>query len=107
MGGTSAIANLDGHLGGILDIAISRDGSRLLSCGYDCTIVVWDLTSRTAASTIKRYSGVVQSLDVSPDGRNMAASGQDKRGVIWHSEPWNAEKRAVEPPRPTQAADEF
>lgn len=76
--------NLDldtgGHLAFVKDIAFSPDGELLLSASDDKTIRVWDWRSGVTLRIIRGEIGAgnegrIFALDVSPDGRTVAAGG--------------------------------
>lgn len=68
------------HPGGATTVVFSRDGSKLLSAGYDGTIRFWDLRSGRRSDILGRAHGTIWTLDLSPDGSRVAAAGED--GVI-------------------------
>ena len=45
---------LEGHSDGILDMAVSRDEKKMVSCGWDKQIIEWDLENK---KKIKTYNG--------------------------------------------------
>lgn len=72
----------EGHTGDILDVAFSRDGTRLVSTSCDQSIRLWDITSGTAVVIIPNCSWRVA---FSNDG-NFVASGADD----WTVRVWDA-----------------
>jgi WD40 repeat protein len=64
--------------GGATSLAFSRDSRLLFTAGYDGRVDVWDL--RTGRQNVESQvaAGTIWSLDISPDGRRLAASGEDK-----------------------------
>jgi len=72
-------AVLSGHNGMGLSIAVSPDGSRLVSGGGDQTLHLWDLAHRQLLLTI-RFPAPVTAVAISQDGRHIAVGLQD--GVI-------------------------
>ena len=50
---------LAGHTGGVVDLAISHDGSRLVSGSWDGTAVVWDLATKSAVATLGDHENAV------------------------------------------------
>ncbi|MGW0869243.1 WD40 repeat domain-containing protein [Streptomyces sp. NPDC002740] len=78
--------------GGVHAVGFSPDG-RLLACGSDRTVILWDVTdparpTRCAAVAHHRrpwLSGPVGAVVFSPDGRLLAtgSSGDKNTGVLW------------------------
>ncbi len=66
---------LEGHTAGVLALALTPDGSRLVSAGRDRTIRVWDPAD--PASSRRIDAGIeVLCLAVSPDGKRVYAGGR-------------------------------
>jgi DNA-binding SARP family transcriptional activator len=68
----TAVLKADQPLEGV---TTSADGSRVVASGTAGTIYVWDTGSRQLIQTISSTAVFVKSLDVSPDGRYIAAVG--------------------------------
>jgi cytochrome c len=79
-----ASAQLRGHGGPVRALAISPDGSRLLSASFDTTAITWSLVSGTAQKVLRFHNGAVNAVVFLKDGR-MATSGEDARIAIWRS----------------------
>ena len=68
-----------GHTSYVLDVDVSRDGSRLVSCSSgvvssstDMTVRVWDVASGEGVFTLKHDSGVVR-VALTPDGAHVVS----------------------------------
>jgi len=72
--GSGAVASLTGHSSWVLSTQISPDGKLALSGSADKTIKVWDLSARTAVSTIQD-TGEVWSVSWRPHPSGSNASG--------------------------------
>jgi serine/threonine protein kinase/WD40 repeat protein len=70
----------EGHAGSVGQLAMSRDGTRLLSGGTDREPRVWDLASGRLLLTLPRHPSWVQGCDFSPDGKSIATGCRD--GVV-------------------------
>ncbi len=69
-----------GHRAAIRDLAVTPDGGTLLSASEDKSIRVWDLQAGVSLRTIRAEigpgsEGKIYAIDVSPDGKTVAAGG--------------------------------
>ena len=71
------------HPGGATSIAFGAGDHHLFSGGYDGTIREWDLGRRAVTRVFRGPAGTVWTIDISPDGRRLAASGEDEVIRIW------------------------
>ena len=77
------LRTLAGHADGITCVALSKDGSRLLTGSADKTLKLWDVKTGSPISTFTGHEGIVTSAAISTDG-TLAASGSDDRTVrLW------------------------
>ena len=77
-----AQAQLRGHGGPVRALAVSSDGTRLVSASFDTTAIAWLLTSGTAEKVLRFHEGAVNAAAFLEDGR-MATGGEDGRIAIW------------------------
>lgn len=69
---------LPGHpTGGVRRLAFTRDGTRLISGGFDGHLRFWDLTSGKEVRSIKVETGTVYGLALSRDGNRIATAGRE------------------------------
>lgn len=80
VGSAKLLARTPAHTGGVLDLALSPDGTRLVSAGQDRTLRVWDVASRKVVNTLTGHGGSITCVSFNPDGK-MLASG-DIEGVV-------------------------
>jgi WD40 repeat protein len=75
------LGQLLGHTDMVIALAFSANGKMLASGGEDETVAIWDVASRRQIGRMN-YGGVVWSLAVSPDGKEVA-SGQGSEVIRW------------------------
>jgi WD40 repeat protein/serine/threonine protein kinase len=75
----------DGHSAAARHIVFSPDGQRLVSCGEDGKVIVWDFSARERIATLTDHQGWVNWVDYSPDGKWFATAGEDHTVIIWDS----------------------
>ena len=75
---------LAGHSGGVTSVAVTPDGSRVVSGSNDATIRIWDLAKGTpVGEPLTGHSGGVTSVAVTPDGSRIVSGGCDSTIRIW------------------------
>ena len=79
---SSAQAQLAGHGGPVRAIAVSSDGTYLLSGSFDTAAIRWSLATDTAEQVLRFHSDAVNAVAFLKDGR-MASAGADGRIAIW------------------------
>ena len=77
------VRTLVGHSGSVYTVAVSPDGTRIVSGSTDSTIKVWDLASGACVRTLEGHSDMVLSVAVSSDGRHIVSGSYDKTVKIW------------------------
>lgn len=86
LGGTPvADAQLRGHGGPVRALAVSSDGTTLLSGSFDTAAIRWSLTRNTAEQVLRFHAGAVNAVVFLADGRAVTG-GADSRIAIWTSD---------------------
>jgi hypothetical protein len=68
---------------GIWALAITKDGKRIATGGWDQTIKIWDLAQGKDVQTIKAHHNPVISLSFSEDGKRIVSGGADNLIKVW------------------------
>ena len=71
------------HRSYVYGLAISPDGSTLVSCSEDHDIKVWNLPGGSLVKAIRESRKPVYFVAMSPDGQRMASASADRRIRIW------------------------
>lgn len=88
------LRTVEAHAGWVRDVVGFPDGQRLVSCGDDMLVKVWDADSgkliRTLAGhELRTPQGHVTALyvvTVSPDGRHLASADRHGTVIVWEAE---------------------
>lgn len=76
---------LRGHVGTISTVAVSPDGKRIVSCGLDKTIKIWDSHSGAELMTLLGHESQVNAV-FSPDGKQIISGAYDGIIKVWDVE---------------------
>lgn len=74
---------LQGHTAGVKAVAVTPDGSRIVSGGVDGTVRVWDLTTGRLERTLEGHPSTVFAVTVTPDGSRIVSGGYDHTVRVW------------------------
>ncbi len=72
-----------GHEMGITQIAVSPDGTRILSASIDKTLRLWDWRRRRELRAFSKHEGQVLAVAFSPDGKTALSAGRDGYMIQW------------------------
>ncbi len=78
-----ALAVLRGHDDAVTQVAVSPDGTRIVTGSADRTVRIWDAQRYDSLLTL-RLQGAVDDVTVSPDGAALAAAASGQV-LIWRS----------------------
>ncbi len=82
---------LEGHTDTVFSVAVSPDGSRIVSGSWDKTVKVWDAETGLEVLSLKGHTGSVSCVAVSPDGTRIV-SGSEVWGEPGELKVWEASK---------------
>ncbi len=75
-----------GYLGaGIMSVAFSPDGQRIITGSRDKTAKVWEAVSGRELLTLRGHTGWIFSVAFSPDGQRIATGSGDQTAKVWDS----------------------
>ena len=69
---------LDGHQEAVESIAVSKDGTLLVSGSYDATIKIWDLKTYQTERTLDAHRSGIVSVALASDQRILASGSRDR-----------------------------
>jgi WD40 repeat protein len=93
-----------GHTNHVAALAISRDGTVLVSAGGevvgrdDMTVRIWDLPSRSERAVLTGHTGKVHAVAIAPDGTWLVSGSGDTTVRIWDTR--TGQQKAVLATRP-------
>ncbi len=76
-------ADFLGHGGPVRTLALSPDGSRVLSGGFDYTARLWDFGTQTELAVLQGHDAPVNVVAFLPDGRRALTGGADGKMILW------------------------
>lgn len=80
------VPGVERHHGPVTACDASRDGARVVSCGTDARVLLWDGHSGRLLDELGTHQGEVSDCAVAPNGEVAASVGADGRLCIWHVE---------------------
>lgn len=74
-----------GHSGSIAKVEVSRDGTAVVSAGYDKTVRCWSTKTRRETASLEGHRAPVLELAWSSDG-GLASGDRDGRMLLWDAQ---------------------
>ncbi|MGB0670793.1 MAG: c-type cytochrome [Rhodospirillales bacterium] len=65
-------------------MAISPDGTQVLSGSFDYSLRLWDFESQSERAVLEGHDGPVNAVSFSPDGKLAVSASDDRSALIWH-----------------------
>ena len=75
---------IDGHTGPVTAVAVSPDGTRIVSGSEDRTVRVWNLADGGLERTLEGHTDSVVAVAISPDGTRVVSGGEDRTVRVWN-----------------------
>src|SRR5262249_45027457 len=66
------VPQAEGHNNAVYRVAISPDGTRIVSASWDQTLIVWDVETGGPIHRLNDHTSKVLGVDYSPDGTHVA-----------------------------------
>jgi WD40 repeat protein len=79
----SELMTLRGHGAGVVSVALSRDGQRIVTGGWEGTAKVWDAATGGELLTLRGHRDGVNCAAFSPDGRRIVTGSGDRTAKVW------------------------
>jgi WD40 repeat protein len=74
---------LRGHEGPVISASFSRDGTKVVTSGFDGTARLWDIATGQSTAVLSGHEGRVNSASFSPDGTKVITAGEDGTAHLW------------------------
>lgn len=74
---------MSGHKRYVMRMALSRDGSLLVTASHDKTARLWDAKTGAALAVLSGHVMEVEDATFSPDGREVVTASYDGTARIW------------------------
>jgi cytochrome c len=83
VGAGDGFARLEGHGGPVKGVAVSPDGDRVLTAGFDYSVGLWRLPGARHERWLEGHRAAVNAVAFLPDGRRALSAGDDFALILW------------------------
>jgi WD40 repeat protein len=84
--------DLKGHADNIVNVAISPDGTRIVTASRDSTLRLWDTESGESFELLQGHADHVYGVAFSRDGQEVASASRDGSVIVWDAT-WGVDTR--------------
>jgi WD40 repeat protein len=77
------LVTLRGHTAPVQAVAVTPDGTLLVTGGRDNTVRLWDPRTGKEVTTLGKHHGWVEGLAFSADGRRLVSASRDRMVKLW------------------------
>jgi len=74
---------LRGHFEGVISVAFSPDGQRIVTGSSDRTAKVWEIATGREMLTLKGHNAQIFAVAFSSDGQRIITGSEDKTAMVW------------------------
>jgi WD40 repeat protein len=85
-GWSPLLKSMTGHSGPVRAVAISADGTHIVSGSDDSTVRVWEMESGRVAAMLQGHSDRVNAVAISADGTRIVSGSYDSTVRVWEME---------------------
>jgi len=76
------VRKLEGHKGRVLSVAVSPDGSQVMT-GGDTSVILWDASNGKIIRRFSGHNGLLSRVSFLPDGKHVVSGSFDKTIRLW------------------------
>lgn len=81
------------HVSSVSSVAVSSDGSFIVSGSYDGSAIVWDVATQAIRHTLRGHDLEVYAVAISADGKTIATGSRDAAVVLWNADDGTERRR--------------
>ncbi|XP_014670675.1 PREDICTED: apoptotic protease-activating factor 1-like [Priapulus caudatus] len=81
----NSLHTFTGHKGDVQGCATSHAGYRVVTCGLDCTVRLWNMDTLEQELLLSGHTGAVNGCHFSPDDARILSCSDDQTAIVWDS----------------------